>query len=558
MRARPVRGGPRPRGRHRGPWGRRLGGHDRHGARGGGAGRRDRPLPVHRGALRRLRRPRSLRGHGGDRVLRLPRRPPRGPGQDGPPDARPDLRLFPQTVGGARARPAAALRPRRRLRAVLFPPRGRGPLRWRGSAGRPSEPHRPGAGLGGRGPRAVRPDRRPAPGERVRVLHIITRLILGGAQENTLFTAIGQGKDPRFEVTLLAGTQTGPEGDLHGEARAGGVDLVLLPPLVREISPWKDLRALWGLVRFMRARRFHIVHTHSSKAGILGRAAARLAGVPIVVHTLHSLVFHDYQSALANRAYVAMKRLVAPLTDAFISVSDRTAAGALAAGIGRPEQHVTIFSGMPLEPFLDVSAALSPSEAKRRLGIPEDAPVVGKIARLFPLKGHAQFLDAAAEIAREVPRAHFLLVGGGVLRAQLEARARELGIADRTVFAGLVPPASVPACIQAMDVVVHASLREGIARVLPKAGAVGKPVVTLELDGVPEVVRDGVSGYLVLPLDTEKLADRVVELLLDPGRRHAFGTAGRAFAVENFGVERMILRIDAVYGRLIAAKGLGA
>ena len=397
-------------------------------------------------------------------------------------------------------------------------------------------------------------DVRLAPGERVRVLHVITRLILGGAQENTLFTVIGQQKDPRFEVTLLAGSETGAEGDLHGAARAAGVDLVLLPPLVRDIRPWQDVRALVALVRFMRGRRFHIVHTHSSKAGILARAAARIAGVPIVVHTLHSLVFHEYQSALANRVYVILKRLVAPLTHAFISVNDGTARGAIAAGIGRPEQHVTILSGMPLEPFLEVSTALSPSEAKRRLGIPEDAPVVGKIARLTPLKGHAQFLDAAAEIARAEPRAHFLLVGNGILRGELEQRVGEMGIAERTVFAGLVPPESVPACIQAMDVVVHSSLREGLARVLPQAGAVGKPVVTFALDGAPEVIHDGVSGYLVPAGDTAALARRTIELLRDPVRCQEMGAAGREFAAAHFGVDIMVARIAEVYDRLLAGQ----
>jgi glycosyltransferase involved in cell wall biosynthesis len=340
----------------------------------------------------------------------------------------------------------------------------------------------------------------------IRVLHIITRLIRGGAQENTLYTVIGQQRDPAFQVTLLAGVDDGPEGDLHDEARAAGVNLVLLPTLVRPIQPLTDLKALIQLYRFIRRGRYDIVHTHSSKAGILGRLAARIARVPIVVHTLHSLVFHEYQRAWQNRAYIALKRLCAPMTDVLISVNAKTAEGALAAGIGRPEQHTTIFSGMELEPFLSVGNTLTVAAAKERLGIPADALVVGKIARLSPLKGHEQFLDAAEHIARLEPRAWFLLVGDGALRSDCEARVRALGIADRTVFTGLLRSEEVPACIQAMDVVVHTSLREGIARVLPQAGAVGKPVVTFELDGAPEVVRNGVSGYLVRPVDTLQLA----------------------------------------------------
>jgi glycosyltransferase involved in cell wall biosynthesis len=385
----------------------------------------------------------------------------------------------------------------------------------------------------------------------VRVLHIITRLILGGAQENTLYTAIGQSRNPDFEVTLLAGIDTGPEGNLHERARAAGVNLVLMRSLIRPIRPLTDLRALIELYRFIRRGRYTIVHTHSSKAGILGRVAARMAGVPIVVHTLHSLVFHEYQASWKNRLFIRLKRSCAPLTDVLISVNDKTARGALAAGIGRADQYVTIYSGMELEPFLDIGRRLPVEQAKSQLGIPPEAPVVGKVARLFPLKGHDLFLAAAAEIAKEEPGAWFLLVGDGILRQKLEAQARQIGIRDRTIFAGLVPPEKVPDHIQAMDVVVHTSLREGLARVLPQAGAVCKPVVTFDLDGAPEVIQDGQSGYLVSPGDTAALARRVLELLREPARRGVFGRAGQAFAAANFDAGHMVERINAVYYRLL-------
>jgi glycosyltransferase involved in cell wall biosynthesis len=388
-----------------------------------------------------------------------------------------------------------------------------------------------------------------------RVLHVITRLILGGAQENTLLTVIGQHRNPRYAVTLLSGIDDGPEGNLHDRAHAAGVDLVLEPTLVRPIRPLTDLRCLVRLWRFMRRGRFDIVHTHSSKAGILGRIAARRAGVPIVVHTLHSLVFHEYQEAWKNRLYIALKRWCAPMTDVLISVNDKTTEGALAAGIGRPEQYVTIFSGMELRPFLDVRDSISVEDAKRRLGIPPDAPVVGKVARLFPLKGHDQFFEMATRVARAEPRAFFVLVGNGTLRAELERRARDLGIAERTVFTGLVSPEQVPACMRAMDVVVHASLREGIARVIPQAGAVGKPVVAFAMDGAPEVIQDGISGCLVPSRDTAAMAASTLALLGDPERRRAMGEAGREFAAAHFRVESMLERIDAVYAPLLAARG---
>jgi glycosyltransferase involved in cell wall biosynthesis len=386
---------------------------------------------------------------------------------------------------------------------------------------------------------------------RIKIAHVITRLILGGAQQNTLYTVIGQHRDPRFDVTLIIGADDGTEGSLREEAEVAGVRLIVVPSLVRPIQPATDLRAFWDLLSIFRRERPDIVHTHSSKAGIVGRLAARTARVPIVVHTLHSLVFHEFQEAWKNRLYIGLKRLCAPLTDTLISVNQKTADGGLAAGIGRREQYVTIFSGFDLAPFLEARDKLSQHDAKRRFGLPPDPPVVGKVARLFPLKGHEQFLEAAVEIAREEPQARFLLVGDGPLRKELEGRTRKLNLMDRTVFTGRVPPEEVPACLQAMDVVVHTSLREGIARVLPQAGAVGKPVVTFAMDGAPEVVQDGVSGYLVPPLDTRSLARRVIELLGDPDRRQSFGEQGRAFACSNFDLDLMVERINGVYLELL-------
>jgi glycosyltransferase involved in cell wall biosynthesis len=390
----------------------------------------------------------------------------------------------------------------------------------------------------------------------IRVLHVITRFIVGGAQEAVLYLAMGQHRNPAYDVTILAGVDGGAEGDLHDAARDAGIRLVLLPTMVRPISPLLDLRAFVWMVGFMRRERFDIVHTHSSKAGILGRPAARVAGVPIVVHTLHSLVFHEYERPWKNRLYIVLKRLVAPLTDTLISVSEATALGARRAGIGRPQQHVTIFTGFDIGPFAEISKTLDVREAKRRAGLDPEAPVVGKIARLSPLKGHHEFLAVAKRVAEIEPRTQFLLVGDGSLRNELEAQFREAGLAKQTRFAGLVPIDKVPELIQAMDVVVHTSLREGLARVLPQASAVGKPVVTFALDGAPEAIEDRVSGYLVPALDTGQLAERVVELLRDPGRRTAFGEAGRAYAVEYFNVERMVTQIDAVYDRLLLAKRL--
>ena len=384
----------------------------------------------------------------------------------------------------------------------------------------------------------------------LRVLHVITRLIVGGAQENTLYTAIGQHGTPGLRVTLLSGIDDGPEGNLHEQAYRAGVDLQLMKELVRPIAPATDAIALAKLVAFIRRGKFDVVHTHSSKAGILGRIAARAAGVPIVVHTLHSLVFGEHATARQNALYVPLKRMCAPLTHRLISVCDATKNGAIAAGIGKPEQHCTIFSGFAIEPFLRVREQVSVEEAKSRVGLAPDSLVVGKVARMFHQKGHDHFMNAARAIAAAQPHARFLLVGDGVLRRELEKQAREMGIADRFVFAGLVAPDSVPVLMQAMDVVVHTSIREGLARVIPQASAVGKPVVGFALDGTPEAIENGVSGFCTKPYDPGEVAARVLEILDDGPRRAKMGEAGRAFAAANFSVEVMVARVNAVYREL--------
>lgn len=388
----------------------------------------------------------------------------------------------------------------------------------------------------------------PPPNEPIRVLHIITRMIVGGAQENTLLTVEGLQRRPEFQVTLASGVDDGPEGELLSRARQS-VEVVVVPELCRNVSPASDLKALWRLSRLIRSGRYHIVHTHSSKAGVLGRLAAWWAGTPIVVHSLHSLVFHDYQPWLVNRLWWALKKLCAPLTDHYISVSSEISKKALASGISRPEKYTTIYSGMELDWFL--ASRIDAAAVRRELGIPEDAPVVGKIARLFPLKGHEQLLQAAPAIVARHPNVRFLLVGDGVLQAELQRRVADLGIQDNFVFAGLIPRERIPRMLAAMDVLVHTSLREGLARVLPQALAMGKPCVAYALDGSPEVVIPGETGFLVQPEDHRGLAEAVAQLLGDPALRARMGAAGRRRVDPAFRAETMVEQTAEVYHRLL-------
>ncbi len=377
----------------------------------------------------------------------------------------------------------------------------------------------------------------------MRITHVITRLIIGGAQENTLSSVLGLRQKPGFDVQLISGPSIGPEGSLESL----DPQLLTLPSLVRPIHPYKDAVALRELVDIFRRTRPDIVHTHSGKAGILGRLAAARAGVPIIVHTIHGPSFGNFQNAIANALFRAAERRAGRVTTHFVTVADAMTEQYLAAGIGRREQYTKIFSGFNLAPYF--SAANDPA-LRARLGIAPEDLVVGKIARLFKLKGHDDLLSAAPEIVRQQPRAKFLFVGDGEWRTKFENRARELGLEKHVVFAGLVPPEDVQRYVGIMDVLVHLSLREGLPRALPQALAGGKPVIAYDCDGAREVCLDNKTGFLLRPGDVAGLTKTLSRLLNDAASRERFGQAGREFVRENFSVERMVGQLETLYLKL--------
>ena len=382
----------------------------------------------------------------------------------------------------------------------------------------------------------------------IRVLHIITRMIVGGAQENTLLSFEGLNKMEDYDLVLMSGIDKGREGDLLSRARET-CRLVIIPELVRAVRPIKDLKALWKIYRHIRLGKYHIVHTHSSKAGVLGQLAAWLAGTPIVVHTLHGLAFHDYQPWLVNRTWRIVKKICAPITDCFISVSNIISEKAIAAEIDKPNKFITIYSGMELDWFLN--AKFDSEKIRREFNIPSDSPVVGKIARLFPLKGHNELMDAAPEIVRRIPNVRFFLIGDGILREHLEKRAEDEGILENFIFAGLIDRKRIPEMLSVMDVVVHTSLREGLARVLPQSLAMGKPCVSFDIDGAPEVVINDKTGYLIKPFDSKGLANAVVKILEDDDLRKNMAIEGRKLVDPVFRSETMVQEISNVYQMLI-------
>ena len=383
----------------------------------------------------------------------------------------------------------------------------------------------------------------------MRVTHVITRLIVGGAQENTLYSVLGLREKPGLQVDLISGPTTGPEGSLEPRARACPGLLTVTPDLMRPIRPRSDVRAFRHLTRLLRSWRSDIVHTHSAKGGILGRLAAKRAGVPIVVHTIHGPSFGTFQGPLANLLYRTAERYAGRFTTHFVSVADAMTQQYLSAGIGTPGQYTRILSGFDVHAF--VEAARSRDERKQ-FRFSDGDIVIGKIARLSPLKGHEDLFAIAPELVRRCPEAKFLLIGDGPLRNHFEEQARAAGLADRFRFAGLMRPDEVPACVAAMDLVIHLSHREGLPRALPQALAAAKAVVAYDCDGAREVCLDRKTGFLVPPGDRPTLLERILTLAQDRELRDRLGACGRQFVTERFTTERMVDDLHTLYERLAA------
>ena len=382
------------------------------------------------------------------------------------------------------------------------------------------------------------------------VLHIITRLIVGGAQETVMLIA-DMLDESQWMVHVLSGPQTGSEGSLIEHVRDRGIPLAIEPALVRQINPIKDLEALVRLTRFIKRGRYTIVHTHSSKAGVLGRWAAWLAGTPIIVHTVHGWGHHDRQYPLVRALYIALEKLTLPITGRLIAVSPRNVEKGLGDGIGCPEDYVVIRSGIELDRFRH--PRVPRHETRMALGIPSDALVVGTVTRLSPQKAPLDFVRAVGIIAQSVPEARFVMVGDGPLRPQVEALAAGLELTNWLILTGL--RRDVPELMAAFDIFVLSSLWEGLPRVLPQAMVAGLPIVATAIDGNAEAIEDGVNGLLVPPGHPAALAQAVIRLLRDPQMARRMGQAGRACADE-FGARKMVGEIANLYEELLSRKGL--
>lgn len=370
-------------------------------------------------------------------------------------------------------------------------------------------------------------------------------MIIGGAQENTLLNCLDLIRDYGDDVLLLTGPEVGPEGDLLSQGRAGELPILKLDNLRRSIHPVRDFKGFHEIREAIRDFRPDVVHTHSAKGGMLGRAAAAREKVPVIVHSVHGAPFHPYQSALVRQTYRQCETWAAKRCHHLISVADAMTDLLVDASVAPREKFTTIYSGMDVEPFL--KADEHRTEVRERFGLKDEHVVIGKIARLFHLKGHDDLISAAAEVVKQIPDVRFLLVGDGILRKQLSERIDSLGMKDHFVFSGLVPPSEVPAMIGAMDALVHTSYREGLARALPQALIAGRPVISYDIDGAREVAISGETGFLVPPGDIAELSTAMIRLASDSELRQKLGRAGRERFTDQFRHQTMTRQIRELY-----------
>ena len=368
-----------------------------------------------------------------------------------------------------------------------------------------------------------------------RVVHVITRCI-AGAGGVAVRGAVGL--DPsRYESVLVTGTREGP---LLDRARDHGVEVVVVPELVAPISPRQDARALLRLTRLVRERGVDVVHTHSAKAGVLGRVAAHRAGVGVVVHTLHGFPFHDFQNPAVHAAYVGIERRLSRITDAYLAVGTGVAVEALRRGLARPEQVHTVG---PVVDASDVArTAASRAAARARLGLPDDVLVVGTVGRLDFQKAPEIMLAALRRM--EVP-AVLVWAGDGALATRTAAQVRAMGLEDRVRLLG--NRADVAELLPAFDVFAMASRYEGLPCAIVEAQQCGVPVVATAVNAVPDVVVPGETGLLVPPGRPDLLAGALDYALRHPDAADRWAVTAREHLGSRYDIQTGADILDHVY-----------
>ena len=391
-----------------------------------------------------------------------------------------------------------------------------------------------------------------------KVIHVITRLDHGGSAQNTMLTALGHDR-ARFTPLVVAGVpgrwdaQGGSSATESNRRRLeeAGAGCRLIKSLTREVHPIKDLMTLRQLTTIFRRERPVVVHTHTSKAGALGRIAGWLVGVPVLVHTPHGHVFYGHFGSFNSWAFLQTERRLARWTTRLIALTEAERDEHVRRRVGRPDRFAVIPSGIDVDRFRSLVGVSG--RRPEGCGWPQDALVVGSVGWLTPVKGHRFLIEAVGRLKQSCPRLHLFIVGSGGLRRELTAWAERLGIGNSVTFAG--ERADVPECLAAMDLYVQPSLNEGMGRALVEAMAAGRPVIASRVGGVPGLIEHRCNGLLVPPGNAPELGEAISELLRHPSWAKELGTTASASIGRRFRATEMVHAIEAVYEEALREVG---
>ena len=393
--------------------------------------------------------------------------------------------------------------------------------------------------------------------EKTRVIHIITRLDKGGSAETTLHIVSSLNME-KYDVFLAHGLSRESNMSIMEKevvesdlllAEAKGVRVFALPSLVRRLSFKNDLLAFINIYRLIRRIRPHIVHTHTSKAGLLGRLASFLARVPIIIHTPHGHVFHSYYGPVMTKVFVFAEKILSFMTDKITALTNRERDEHLEEGIASIEKYVVIHSGVMLDRLMNMS--VDAGAVRGEFGIAQDSNVIGVVGRLVPIKGHKYLVSAAKRIIKEFRNTVFVFVGDGYLSSRLERQAESVGVRKNIIFTGWRKDAVE--ILDLFDILVLPSLNEGMGKVLVEGMALGKPIIASNVGGIIDLVRNGENGILVPPGDSDALGEAILQLLKDKNLSEKLGKNGKAMVYPEFDASVMVKQIDDLYESLLVS-----
>jgi glycosyltransferase involved in cell wall biosynthesis len=377
------------------------------------------------------------------------------------------------------------------------------------------------------------------------VFRLFSRLNVGGPAVHVILLTAGL-RARGYRTCLAVGLESPREGNMLDLAAAKGVQCLQLRALGREIRPLADVRAFWELCQAMRRFRPHVVHTHTAKAGVLGRLAARLSGVPVVVHTYHGHVLRSYFGPLATAFFRGLERLLGRSTDALVAVSDSVKEDLVGLGVADADKIRVVPLGLELT---SLTGTLPRRALRAESGVPEDAPLVGIVGRLAPIKDVPTFLAAAARVRASAPETRFAVVGDGEERHALEAEARRRGLEGAVHFHGW--HRDMARVYGDLDVVVNCSRNEGTPVALIEALAAGRPVVATAVGGTPDLLAGGRHGTLIPPGDPQVLAHAILDVLRSPADARARAARGRAYVLRQHSADRLVADVDHLYRQLL-------